>query len=276
MGIESEGLVFVADEPMDGISDIVENRAAATDDKVIETVAGTEAAEVARVGDRGLGDMWRSIIDKIRGRRVRQVIDGVVVPVPWLSFHVPPDGKGHLRVSTSSSGGFGVKLKAVGSGWGTGRKITLALERDFQERNRCVCITLSLRTRVTLYEADEPPRADILGAAGYMVSSLEECPDCVGTNEAAGALVEPAGEWIDLRSDPVGQTVAQTVDIVDRSSFESSVAFKVPGLGTEIGIDWSREQHLSCDLKYVFRGGRRYSPTRTFGAPSDLPYWRWE
>jgi hypothetical protein len=271
-----DGLRVIADEPIASLSDVVESRPSAPVDEMIELVAAHDIA-VGRPGDRaGLRDAWRAIVDKIRGRRTREVIDAIEVPVPWLSFHVPPSGKGHLKVSTRAGNDFGVKIKAVGSGWGTGRSVTLAVERDFQERDSCVRVVLSLRTRVTLYEGEVPPRADVLGVAGVAVTAVGYCPDCSGANEAAGAMVESAGEWIDLRGDPVGQTVSQVLEIVEKDSFEVSVGFKVPGIGTEIGIDWTRESSLSCDLRYFFPGGRRYQPKRTFGAPEDLPYWRWE
>ena len=95
-------------------------------------------------------------------------------------------------------------------------------------------------------------------------------------NERLGAMVVPAGEWIDLRRDPMGQTVKESLELADTSDIDLSVPFTVPGLNVQIGIEWSRRSQISCSTTYALPGGRRYRPSAAYGEPRDLPFWRWE
>jgi hypothetical protein len=116
----------------------------------------------------------------------------------------------------------------------------------------------------------------VLGIAGIVVEELATCPDCSGANELQGAMVAPAGEWIDLRNDPTGQTLETLLELGGNSDLNLSMPFKLPGLDVQIGIDWTLQSQLSFSTKYVFPGGRRYRPSSSYGEPDDLPYWRWE
>jgi hypothetical protein len=271
------GLAVMADEPIAGLSEALEREPAASPERHIQLLAEAAAAQgVGAPAARGLPQVWQTVVDTLLRRRVMKALGPFEVPIHWMDFHVPPGGKGQLKVANKTGSEYGLKLKAVGSGWGSGRGVTLNVNRDFQDRTHCLRVALALQTRVTVYEGDVPPRADVLGVAGLAVEELAQCPDCLGENEQRGAMVIPAGEWIDLRRDPLGQTVETSLELVDKSDLNLSVPFTLPGLNAQIGIDWSRRSQLNCSTKYVFPGGRRYRPSASYGEPPDLPYWRWE
>lgn len=270
------GLQLVADEAVPGISEAFDREPGANPERRVALMA--EAAAMQGVGvpaERG-STLWNVVVDTLMRRRPLQILGPFEVSTHWMSFHVPPGGKGQLKVANKCGSEFGLKLKAVGSGWGSGRSFTLNVNRDFQERTRCLRVALVLSTRVTVFEGGVPPRADVLGVAGLAVNELASCPDCSGANEQHGALVTPAGEWIDLRADPTGLTLETLRELEYKSELNLSAPFKLPGLDVQIGIEWSRRAQLSCHTKYVFLGGRRYRPSATYLEPEDLPYWRWE
>jgi|688.fasta_scaffold53388_4 hypothetical protein len=271
------GLQLVTDEALPGLSEAFDREPGADLERRLTLLA--EAAATQGVGApaaRGLPQVWTAVVDTLLRRRALQTLGPFEVPTHWISFHVPPGGKGQLKVANKTGAEFGLKLKAVGSGWGSGRVVTLNVNRDFQERTHCLRVALALSTRVTMFEGDLPPRADVLGIAGIVVEELATCPDCSGANELQGAMVAPAGEWIDLRNDPTGQTLETLLELGGNSDLNLSMPFKLPGLDVQIGIDWTLQSQLSFSTKYVFPGGRRYRPSSSYGEPDDLPYWRWE
>jgi len=272
------GIVIATEETITALSEVLDREPAASPERCITLL--TEAAAAQGLGapmDRGLPEVWHTVVETLRRRKVRQMLGPFEVPTQWMSFHVPPGGKGQLKLANKTGSEYGLKLKAVGCGWGSGHGITVNINRDFQERARCIHVALALQTRVTLYEGDVLPRADVLGVAGLTVEEWAECPDCSGIKEHQGAaMVEPAGEWIDLRRDPTGQTVEITTELVDKDELNLSMPFKLPNMDVQIGIDWSRRAQLTCSTKYQFPGGRRYRPCASYGEPADLPYWRWE
>jgi hypothetical protein len=272
----TEGWAILVDEPLPGPSEIIEKSAGATSDHLIATLmAEAEKNKVAKPGDRGSA-MWQSIIDAILGRRVDSVRGPYEVPVPWLSFHIPPEGVGQLSIATNDTADWGVQLKAVGTGWGSGRSVTIDVSRDYQERRRCFQVDVALSVQCTLYKDGYPPRTDVLSVAGQSLREFGKCPYCCPADERVSRMERSAGEWLDLTADTVGQVVEKTIEITDKRSIEASVPFKPPGLDTEIGVTWTRENRLTCRASYTFPPGRRYRPYMQFGRAADLPYWRWE
>jgi hypothetical protein len=270
------GLEVMADEPIAGLSATLERESAASTERRIQLLAEAAAAQgVGAPAGRG-PNVWHTVVDTLLRRRVMKELGPFEVPIHWMCFHVPPAGKGQLKVANQTGSEYGLKLRAVGSGWGSGRDLKLNVTRDFQERTHCLRIGLAMQTLVTLYEGAVPPRADVLGVGGLAVEELAECPDCSGENERRGAMVIPSGEWIDLRRDPMGQTVETSLELVDKSDLNLSVPFTLPGLTVQVGIDWSRRSQLNCSTKYVLPGGRRYCPSTSYGEPPNLPYWRCE
>jgi hypothetical protein len=274
---DSSGLSVTSDEPIAGLSEAVVRVPGGAPKDYVQVLAEAAAAQGVGVpAARGLPDVWNAVVDTILRRRVSKEIGPFEVPTPWMCFHVPPGGTGRLKIGNGKGSAFGIKLKAVGSGWGSGRSMTLAVSRDFQERTCCIRIALALNTRVTVYEGDLSPRADVLGVAGLSVEELAACPDCSGESERLGAMVVPAGEWIDLRHDSKGQTMETLLELADKSDLDLSVPFSVPGVDLQIGIEWCRRSQVSCMTTYVLPGGRCYRPSTAYGEPQDLPFWRWE
>lgn len=272
---DSTGLQIVADEPIAGLSDAVERTAGAAPHDRVHALAEAAAAQgVGAPAARGLPDVWNAIVETVLGRRVLRRVDAIEVPVPWMRLHAPTGGTARLKVATTTGSSSGLSFKAVGSGWGSGRSLTLSVNRDFHERNCCMAVVLALRARVTVYEGDVAPRTDVLGVAGLSVEEFRTCPDCSGEHEQQGAMVVPAGEWIDLRRDTAGQTFETTIELSDTSDVDVSIPFTVPGLDPQIGIEFRRRSHVSCTTTYVLPGGRRYRPSAAYGEPADLPFWR--
>ncbi|HLK65977.1 MAG TPA: hypothetical protein VKU19_21225 [Bryobacteraceae bacterium] len=270
------GLEVTADEPIAGLSAALEREPSAAPERRIELLTAAAAAQgVGAPAGRG-PEVWRTVMDTLLRRKVMQVLGPFEVPTHWMCFHVPPGGKGQLKVTNTAGSEYGLKLKAVGSGWGSGRNLKLTVNRDFLERTRCLRVSLALQARVTLYEGGVPPRADVLGVAGLSIDELAECPDCSGENERRGAMVVPSGEWIDLRGDPLGYTVETALELADHSDLSLSAPFAVPGLNVQIGIECTRRSQLNCSTRYVLPGGHRYRPSTSYGEPADLPYWRCE
>lgn len=272
------GLVVSSARNIPGLAETFDREPEASRERRVALLV--EAAAEQGVGvptsTRGLPDTWQRVVDVLLRRKVREVTGPFDVPTNWLSFHVPPAGKGQLRLSDKAGSAYGFKLKAVGSGWGSGQDLTISVNRDFQERVRCFQVTLALSTRVTLYEGDVPPRADVLGLSGMAVEEWLNCPDCSGLRESEGAMVAPSGEWIDLRGDNTGYIEETEVEIVDKGDLSLALPFQLPGMDVHIAIDCSRRSQLTCSARYEFPGGRRYQPCILHGEPPELPFWRWE
>jgi hypothetical protein len=274
------GLTILEDQPLEGLSEALETEKSASSERQIELAAKALARVPGSHGVRGLPDFWKSVIETIQSRRVREIQGPFDVPAHWFSFHVPADAKGQLQLSTKSGSKTGLKIKAAGTGWGSGRNITMTVDRDFGERVRCFRAALLLKTRVTLYEGDHPPRADVLSVSGLAISELNTCPDCSGENEHAGAMLETDGSWdnpiVDHSQDTVGETLERTLEIVEEQDVSLSLPFQIPGAKAEFGINWSRQTSMTCRVKYVFPGGHRFRACATTNEPNYLPYWRME
>lgn len=271
------GLTITSDETIPGLSDALERHPGASASRRIELLQSAASEQtIGAPADRG-GPMWQAVVDVILRRRITQVLPPVEVPTDWIRFHVPPAGRGQLKLARAEAAEYGLKFKAVGCGWGSGKSTTLTVTRDFQQRTRCLRVALALQVRVTLYADGIPPRADVIGVGGLSVEELEVCPDCSGSSERSlSKMPVPAGEWIDLRKDPVGQAIQRTVELADPKDVSATIPFKLAAVGVEIGIDWSRRTQLTCDTQYFFPGNRRYRPMRSLNEPPDLPYWRSE
>jgi hypothetical protein len=273
------GLTIIEDRPLKGLSEILGSEPSASRQRQLELAAQAAAQPLGPQGVRGLS-LWEAIIQAIQGRRVREVHGPFDVSAHWFSFHVPENAKGQLKMVTKAGFESALKIKAAGTGWGSGRSIAMTVDRDFQERVRCFRAALLLKTKVTLYEGDAPPRADVLSISGLGVYELDTCPDCSGENEQRGAIVETAGSWrepiIDHSRDSVGETLERTLDFVDQHDVSLSLPFQVPGAKVEVGINWTRTASMTCRVKYVFPGGRRYRACTAVDEPDYLPFWRME
>ena len=225
------------------------------------------------------GDLLRKIISRVRGRKLAEDRGVYEVDVPWLSLHVPASGSAHLQLTDAQRGADGIKFSLVGMGLGDGWSFQATLQRDFQERTRCMALVETFLVRVRGYAYQDAPadieyRSDVVEHVGTSVRELARCPLCAPLPEDQPVLAQKAGPALDLSADPVGQKLSQQQLLAGTSELEVGLKAKLPGeLVVSAGVTCKRELSFTCSVDYSFPGGRRYQPMRRLQY-ADLPFWR--
>jgi hypothetical protein len=251
----------------------------ATDDA---DVAGALAEHMQQAGleppaRRGMvGDAYREIVNRIRGRRLVEDFGEHDFSIDWLGFHVPPGAKGQLKINSSGTVGYGVKLEVLGLGFGSGCRRTLTINEDFRERTQCLSLGQRVRARVRSF-ADRGKttashvQVDVLAVLAEERRALDPCPECAAADELDD--LQP-GAAHDLRGDPVGQVYQESIKLESDDSVDLGLPLSLPGLKLKPSVSLKRSLQLECAVKYDLPGGHCYTPYLRADGWTGLPIWR--
>ena len=266
------------DERIAGPAEFVERHDTADD----ADLAGALAEHMERAGleapaRRGLvGDAYREIVRRIRGRRLLEDFGEHDFSVDWLGFHVPQGARGQLKITSTGTVGYGVKLDVLGLGFGSGCRRTLTINEDFRERTQCLSLGQRVRARIRSF-ADRGKttashvQVDVLAVLAEERKALDPCPDCTAADELDE--LEP-GAAHDLRGDPVGQVYQESIKLESDESVDLGLPLALPGLKLKPSVSIKRSIQLECAVKYDLPGGHCYTPYLRADGWTGLPIWR--
>ena len=265
-------------ERIAGAAEFVEQHGSDDDAHVADALAEhMEDAGLDAPAKRGLmGDAYREIVRRIRGRHLVEDLGEHEFSVDWLGFHVPQGAKGQLKITTAGTVGYGVKLEVLGLGFGSGCRRTLTVNEDFRERTQCLSLGQRVRAHVRSY-ADRGKtsasyvQVDVLAVLADERRALDPCPDCSADDEPFD--LEP-GAAHDLRGDPVGQVYQESIKLEDDSSVDVGLALPFSTLKIKPSVSIKRSIQLECTVKYDLPGGHCYTPFLRTDGWKGLPIWR--
>lgn len=268
----------VADEPVIGIADRVAAFPSGEADAAGRLRRSLAADGLSLPVERGLPDVARRVIERLRGMTAVEELGRVDAAFEILGLHVPPAGKAALQLHDSTTGDHQVSITAIGSGFGGGRTLTLSVDEDIPERDRCMVmlqhVTLSVRrlTREGDPEADPLLRTDVVAWSNRELIGLPQCPRCGPAGDDLDRLEfdEDEANALDLRSYDAAVTRRQTMILEGRR--KTDIGVEVAG---KAGAGFHLEKHttISCTASYTFPAGRWFLPYRPHGDTAALPYW---
>jgi hypothetical protein len=266
------------DERIAGPAEFVEEHGADDDAQVAGALAEhMEQAGIEPPARRGMiGDAYREIVQRIRGRHLIEDFGEHEFSVDWLGFHVPQGAKGQLKISTAGTVGYGVKLEVLGLGFGSGCRRTLTVNEDFRERTQCLSLGQRVRARVRSF-ADRGKtvashvQVDVVAVLAEERRALDPCPACMAADELDE--LEP-GAAHDLRGDPVGQVYQESIKLEGDESVDIGLPISLPGLKLKPAVSMKRSIQLECAVKYDLPGGHCYTPYNRSDGWTGLPIWR--
>jgi hypothetical protein len=268
----------VADEPVIGVADRVAALAGGEGDAADQLRRSLAADGLSLPVERGLPDVARRVIERLRGMTAVEELGEVDAAFEILGLHVPPAGKAALQLHNSTTAEHQVSITAVGSGFGGGRTLTLSVDEDIPERDRCMVmlqhVTLSVRrlTREGGPAADPLLRTDVVAWSNRELIGLPECPRCGSAGDDLDLLEfdEDEANALDLRSYDAAVTRHQSMTLEGRR--KTDIGVEVAG---KAGAGFHLEKHttISCTSSYTFPAGRWFLPYRHHGDTAALPYW---
>ncbi len=273
--------VVIEDKPVTGFATNIEDGSELSEDDLAPRLRDVALRlETGVPGDQSVGgDLLRKIIARVRGRKLAEDYGVYEVEVPWLCLHVPAGGGAHLQLTDELSKANGIKFSLAGTGLGDGWSYKANLRQDFQERKHCMALIEIFQVRVRSYAYQDEPenieyRSDVVDHIGTSVRELVRCPLCEPLSDDQLLLARKAGPTIDLSADSVGQKLSQQYVLTGTSELEIGLTAKLPGdLGVSAGVTCKREVSFTCNIDYVFPGGKRYQPMQRLQYV-DLPFWR--
>lgn len=267
----------LADEPVAGIAD----RAAAVLAEADGDTAGDRLAfSLAADGmslpaeRRGLPDIGRRIIDRLRGMRLVEELGEVDATFEIVGLHVPPAGKAALQMRSSATVDNQVSIIALGSGFGRGRSLTLSVDEEIPERDRCMVILqhVTLAVRRLARGDDSMLRTDVVGWSNQEHIGMPSCVHCGVPGDDLDPLEfeEDEQSALDLRLFDTAVTRRHAWTLTGKRK-------------ADIGVDWAgkagagfrieQQTTISCTPSYTFAAGRWFVPYRRRGDTAALPYW---
>lgn len=276
----TDGILVLSDEPLPGAAAFVQEHSSESEGALAQALRNHAVNQgVGLPAARSPIDAFERIVRRIRGRTLVEDLGEHDVAVTWLSGHVPPGGSAHLCVAQLAKSGFGLKLGVLGIGLGSGRSVTLGIDRDFGQRDKCMLIQHKFRVAVKAYRYDEDDdtpqiQTDIVQQLGEKITSFDKCEYCFIEDGDCPDMAEAMqGNTYDLKNDAKGKS--EKLTIVIESNNETEVGLKLPVGGIEItpSVAVKRNATLSCTLESQFPGGYLYTPHRLVSAWDDLPFW---
>ncbi|WP_433307219.1 hypothetical protein ACQP2F_22940 [Actinoplanes sp. CA-030573] len=266
----------VADEPVVGVADRVAAVADLGDDAPDRLLESLATDGLSLPAERGLPGIARRVIDRLRGARPVEELGEVDAAFEILGLHVPPAGRAALHLARSESGDRQVSIKAIGSGFGGGRTLTLAVDEDIPERNRCMVIRQHVTLAVRRFERDAAGqpwiRTDVVAWSNREFVGLDPCVHCGASGDDLDPLEfdEDEAGALDLRSYDAAVTRKSAMTLAGKRKADIGV-----DVGGKAGAGFHLEQQttISCTASYTFPAGRWFLPYRPAGDTAALPYW---
>jgi len=270
----------VADETVAGVADRVAAAVAEGDDDTAadRLVESMVADGLTLPAERGMPGVARRIIDRLRGVRPVEELGRVDAAFEILGLHVPPAGKAALHLAQTATGDRQVSITAIGSGFGGGRTLTLAVDEDIPERDRCMVVrqhvTLSVRRMSRPDEPGAEPwlRTDVVAWSNREFVGLPSCVHCGAPADDLDPLEfdEDEANALDLRSFDAAVTRKSAMTLAGRR--KADIGIDIAGKAGA-GFHFEQQTSISCTASYTFPAGRWFLPYRPNGDTAALPYW---
>ena len=266
----------ITDEPVTGVADRVAAVAGLGDDAADGLLKSLTADGLSLPAERGLPDIARRVIDRLRGARPVEELGEVDAAFEILGLHVPPAGKAALHLARSQTGDRQVSITAIGSGFGGGRTLTLAVDEDIPERDRCMVVRQHVTLAVRLFQrvpAGEPwIRTDVVAWGNREFVGLPSCIHCGASGDDLDPLDfdEDEANALDLRSFDAAVTRKSAMTLVGKR--KADIGVEVAGKAGA-GFHLEQQTTISCTASYTFPAGRWFLPYRPAGDTAALPYW---
>jgi len=266
----------LADEPVAGVADRVAAVLAEGDDDTAADRLGRLLAADGRSlpVERGLPDAARRVIDRLRGMRPVDELGQVDAAFEIVGLHVPPAGKAALQMRSSTTTDNQISITALGSGFGGGRSLTLSVDEEIAERDRCMVIlqhvTLAVRR---LARGDESlVRTDVVGWSNQEHIGLPSCVHCGVPGDDLDPLEfeEDEASALDLRAFDAAVTRRPARSLTGKR--KTDIGVDLAGKASA-GFHLEQQTTISCTPSYTFPAGRWFVPYRRRGDTAALPYW---
>src|SRR5690349_17834567 len=171
--------LVVADEPVPGVAERVAAEADDDDETAGERLRASLAADgMSLPAERGLPDLARRIIARLRGQQVVDDLGEVDGTFEMFGLHVPPAGRAALELSRSATSERQVSVTTMGLGFGGGRKLTLAIDEDIPERGGCMRVLQHVILRVRRFAAADGQPLVMTDVVAWGQRELAALPDC--------------------------------------------------------------------------------------------------
>ncbi len=276
-------VTVIADEPITGVAE----RVAAMVDDLDDQDAGEHLqAMLARdrlslPAERGLPDVARRIVARLRGRQVTDDLGEAGSSFELYGLHVPPGGRAALEMSRSAAADRQVSVQAIGLGFGGGRKLTIAIEDDIAERAVCMRVLQHITVRVRRLgkgpdSADPIVMTDVVAWGRREMAAWPDCPHCgpPGTDFNPLDYEEDVADEIDLRT--FDAAVKRQTTFTLEGSRQADVGLDLPlpsGRKLSAGFHLEQQTSITCTATFTFPAGGWFVPYRRRGEPATLPYW---
>jgi hypothetical protein len=230
---------------------------------------------------RGGKGQLSSLIDRLRRRRLVEVIGQRDVSLEILGFHVPPGGAGAFDMSAKSSGGAKASLIALGNGFGNGRRICVGMRNKVATRATCARIVQHILLEVSRYEIDGERgmpvlRSDVIGVGHQELVSWPDCPYCAANKGDIDRLTFDVDESrsVDLRNFDDTLHREETLEICEDRGADIGVGLSISAIGTlSAGVHYECSVEASCLIEYDFPPRREYWAFRRRGERTSPPFW---
>jgi hypothetical protein len=275
--------LVIADEPVPGVAERVAAEADDDDETAGERLRASLAADgISLPAGRGLPDLARRIIARLRGQQLVDDLGEVDGTFEMFGLHVPPAGRAALELSRSATSERQVSVTAMGLGFGGGRKLTLAIDEDIPERGGCMRVLQHVLVRVRRYATPGEPAAeplvmtDVVAWGRREMAALPDCAYCGTPGDELNPFEfdEDTPNALDLRAfdTPVTRRTEVTLEGSRKADIGVDLALAAGG---KIGAGFHLEQQttISCTASYTFPAGRWFLPYRRRGETATLPYW---
>jgi hypothetical protein len=268
-------ITLIDDQSVAGLADrLAELDGVDPDDAATALREHAAAVDLPTPGARGVPDVYRWIVDRIRGRRLTEDLGEHPAQMDWLELHVPPGGSGSISLRDDRSAEQGVKLSIAGLGYGNVRVLRWSVSEDFADRGHCLRLIQHFGVRVRRYD-DGETRADLTSLRQLEVQAWDVCPRCGGSADALDPFsYEAAGRGIDLSGHDDDVERGEHYELSGTTDNQIGLAIPLTG-GSSLnaGVSARSTVTLGCDTRYRFAPGRHYTPVRAVGRHNELPFW---
>lgn len=261
-------------------SDIVKQNSDLDDQALIKVLSEKmDQNSIILSGSRG-SDFWLTHLFNLRNNEITREMGEHHVKVPFLSFHVPPGGKGNLVLKSINSEAAKFKFSIVGFGYGAGKNFSVSIDTDFGTRNHCFSLVQNLLISVKEIEFNRQGRkkkvlrSDVKKVIDFALNVHEKCPFCstpLSNIDEESLETFPA---INLSNDRKGIKQTKSLKIKESKNFD--IGFDISTLGIKMTSQLNVERNIDseCLVSYFFPGGYTYRAFKSRYPFRDLPYWR--
>jgi hypothetical protein len=271
----------LSDEPVVGISDRV-----LTLPEELDAATRTLEQELTEKHfllptQRGAKGQLSSVIDRLRRRRLVEVIGQRDVSLEILGLHVPPGGTGAFDMSAKSSDGAKASLIVLGNGYGNGRRVCVGMRNKVAARATCARILQHVLLEVSRYEIDGERgmpvlRSDVISVGRQELVSWPDCPYCAVGKGGIDRLAFDVDESrsVDLRRFDDTLHREETLEVCEERSADIGVSLSISAIGSlSAGVHYECSIEASCLIEYDFPPRREYWAFRHRGERTSPPFW---